>query len=120
MIRTLRRTLGLLLSAASLMALATAQGPSGQPSALERIPVLMDALQARLAAREAGAASAMPAATGPSAAPPSGRAVPFVAPRDATAQVEDGYASPDAGAAAGAPARLPRGTERVKVNRGLP
>ncbi|WP_037283402.1 hypothetical protein [Rubellimicrobium mesophilum] len=106
MIRTILRAIGLLMSLVSFMTVMTARGPSGQPSALERIPILMDALEARLDARDA-----RPPASRGSAAPPAVTATSAVEPSPA---MEDGPAQ-------GWPAPdLPRGSDSIRVNHGLP
>jgi hypothetical protein len=110
-IRILLSTLKLLLSLASLGVLLTTRGSMGEPSALERIPALMDALEARLAEERTGPAVARP---GRLMAPdPSGpaRAIP------ATTEAGDPAMAQAPGRAS--PGRL-AGQDRVKVNRGLP
>ena len=106
MIRTILRVVGLLMSLVSFMTVVTARGPSGQPSALERIPILMDALEARL-----DAGDAEPTASRGSAAPLAAAATSPAAPWP---PAEDGPTQ-------GGPApELPRGSDRIRVNHGLP
>ena len=121
MFRTVLRTLGLLASLGSFATLMTTRGPSGEPSVIERVPALMDALKARVAARESGAsetgtgAESAPWVTADQAPPvvPGASTDPLVAV--APAPLDEDVQSPD-----GLAQRLPSGSGRVKVNRGLP
>ena len=114
-IRTVLSAAGLFASLASFMALLTTRGPSGEPSALERLPVLMDALEARVAAKDRPPVAPTTPVTGPLPDPrpvamsPTGE--DYARPYETTSSSEmEGLA----------PTRLPTGTRTVRVNRGLP
>ena len=114
-IRTVLRAAGLFASLASFMALLTTRGPSGEPSALERIPILMDALEARVAAKGRPPVALTSPLPGPPADPRpvamSPKGEEYARPYEMTPPSEmEGLA----------PTRLPTGTRTVRVNRGLP
>jgi len=123
--RTVLRAVGLLFSLISFATLMTARSPDGGPSPLERVPALMDALQARVAAREAGLPATpvvldapaeprprLPTLSAPSR-PPEGMAG---APLTGEPAPSHDPALPAADPTWG----LPGGSGAVKVNRGLP
>jgi hypothetical protein len=119
MVWTMLRVIGGLLSLASLTVMLSARGPDGEPSVLERIPSVMDALKAQVAARETGTVTR----SAPVLLRPSPHAAPSQAP-DPAARVPDAGGPPrvDAPGPSSVPPswRLPTGAPAVRVNRGLP
>ena len=111
MIRIVLRAAGLLASLASFMALLTARGPSGEPSILERIPALMDALDARVAAKDRPALA-------PTLPQPDPRPADMLPSGEEFALPPEVMPYPDWETLR--PPRLPTGTPTVRVNRGLP
>lgn len=117
MFRTMLRVLGGVLSLVSFATLMTTRGPQGEPSVLERIPAIMEALGARVAAREA--TTQTPVAT---AELPSQTAFPEPDGRIAgPSSTDEPLPPPDPALLADGPTwRLPSDASGVKVNRGLP
>lgn len=122
MFRTVLRAIGLLFSLISFATLLTARSLDGGPSLLERIPALMDALQARVAAREAGPPTTLAQPRAPVDPGPQLRTRAAPSEVRAGAPATGGPApSPDPALPAADPAwGLPTGSGAVKVNRGLP
>jgi hypothetical protein len=111
------RVLGGVLSLVGFATLMTTRGPQGEPSVLERIPAIMDALGARVAARKAGASS-----PGAIAELPSQAALPEPYASIPGSPLIDEPSPPAVPAvrADGPTWRLPSDAGEVKVNRGLP
>ena len=115
MFRTVLRAVKLLMSLASVLVLLTTRTPTGGPSLLERIPTLMDALEARVAAKAAG-----PTATVRDPVMPPGEWPPEpTSPQTAMPPLPSEDPSSTASLTRSLP-RLPSGNDRIKVNRGLP
>jgi hypothetical protein len=113
--RTVLRAVKLLVSLFSTMVLLIAPTPTGGPSLLERIPILMDALEARAAARATGSPTSLP---GPAAAMNEPRRIGVFPTSDEAVPVPEGASR----SGEPTPPRpvLPTGSDRVRVNRGLP
>jgi hypothetical protein len=120
MFRTMLRVLGGLMFLVSFATLMTARGPQGEPSPLERIPALMQALEARVAARHS---VLPPGSSVDSDMRPHDRPAPsMTSDRLSVARTDVGPLPPDEDAASlGPPApRLPSRAGSVTVHRGLP
>lgn len=111
MVRAVFRATKVLLSLFSTMLLLAAPSPTGGPSLLERVPLLMEALGARVAAQDSGPPIMPPGPSGTSAADAAPLPDHWTPPPEEVAPAEPPGPKPS---------RLPPGTDRIRVNRGLP